>query len=451
MISRSSPFIRPVKIKMTSIVQVRHICQGCPIYKCSRIPRIPYQPTYSSMRGVLYRGPGKLSFSDKIDVPKINHPDEVLVKISYCGICGTDLLCYKTETNFFKKLDPKTGHPLSGLNYPVVMGHEFSGTIVEVGANVAKSGEVKVGDHIVCEPTCYCRDKPRWPNSVVAKSGKDINSLCEACEMGLTNLCEEMGITGLGCANGGLAEYVVISAHHAVKVPDFIPLEIAALVQPLAVSYHAFRTLGFKKGSSVLIVGCGSIGIGCILAAQAFEAGSIVCSEPAEIRRMQAKNLGVDATFNPLGAGELDAIVDQLKKLSPEGRGFDYAFDCSGFPITFDTGLQSLKFRGKLVNLAIWPDNRPMTDFYPMDFTSGEKTITGSMCYTIEDFEGVIKAMTENKISLDNCKKLITKKVMLEDAVQGGFEELLQHKDKHMKILITPKKLVDGKEVDEAA
>ncbi|GMM33759.1 hypothetical protein DASC09_010840 [Saccharomycopsis crataegensis] len=414
------------------------------------------EETKKTMRGVLYYGPNDLRFSKDIPMPTISHPDEVMIKISYCGICGTDLLSYKKGSHFFDKIHPDTGHPLTGKKLPQVMGHEFSGTIVAVGDSVRAEGKFNLGDDVVCEPTCYCADKPRWPDSKIAKDApppkNDHNSICghpncEYCEEGMTNICEHMGITGLGCTDGGLAEYVVVSKHHLVKVPKWIPMDCAALVQPLSVSYHAFRTCGFKKGSSALIVGCGSIGIGCILSAQAFGAGKIVCSEPAQVRREQAKALGVDAVYNPKDSGDdFSKTVQTLKSLSPGGRGFDYAFDCSGFPITFKTGLDCIKARGKLVNLAIWPTN-PM-DFYPMDFTSGEKSITGSMCYTLEDFEGVINAMADHRISLENCKKLITKKVMLEDAVDGGFEELVRNKDNHVKILITPKTLKDGKEVD---
>lgn len=381
------------------------------------------------MKAIQYFGVDDLRFSTDVEKPTIKHPDEVLIKVYYCGICGTDLLSYKKGSSFFAKLGAN-GHPLSAKPLPQVMGHEFSGELVELGDSVK---DFKVGDRVVVEPTCYCSDKPRWPNS-------DINatkgfSTCEACKDGLTNLCSDMGITGLGCDNGGLAEYVVTLSKHLVRVPDSLPLDCAALVQPLAVSYHAFRTCGFVKGSSCLIVGCGSIGIGCIMAAKAFEAGQIVCSEPATVRRETGPMLGATA-FNPKDYKSDDEAIVALKKLSPDGRGFDFAFDCSGFPITFKTGLECLKPRGRLVNLAIWP-KKPM-DFYPMDFTSGEKIITGSMCYTIEDFQGVIDAMADGRIDIESCKKLITKKVKLEDGIKGGFDELLAHKDVHIKILISP-------------
>lgn len=389
------------------------------------------------MRGILYYGPNNLKFSDKIENPKINNPNEVIIKVAYCGICGTDLLSYKKGSSFFNAIDPQKGHPLSGKFLPQIMGHEISGTVVEVGEKVT---DYKVGDKVVVEPTCYCEDKPRFQ-----KEYEEFANYCSSCKDDLTNLCEEMGITGLGCQDGGLAEYMVTAEHHLVKIPDWIPLDVAALVQPLAVCFHAIRIAKFKKDSTVLVVGGGSIGIGCILAAKAYGARSIVCSEPAKIRREHAAGLGAQV-FNPSEFKDKADQIANLKKLSEDGKGFDYAFDCSGFPITFHTALGCLKTRGTMVNVAIWTP-KPM-DFYPMDITGSEKTITGSMCYTIEDFKAVMDALEHKKVSVDLFYKLITKKVELEDAIEGGFEELYHNKDKHIKILITPKKLENGKEVE---
>ncbi|ODV58169.1 2,3-butanediol dehydrogenase [Ascoidea rubescens DSM 1968] len=388
------------------------------------------------MKGLLYYGKDELKFSNEIPRPKITHPEEVLIKVHWCGICGTDLLEYVKGPVFFDKVGPH-GHPISGIRLPQTMGHELSGEIVEIGSDVAKiRSDLNIGDNVVCEPTNYCKDKKRWPESDSSlRALKTGTSECEACRLGLTNLCEDNGLFGLGVHNGGLAEYIVVAAHHIVKVPSFVPLDCAALVQPLSVSYHAFRVNDFKEGSSALIIGAGAIGLGCILAANAFDASKVVCSEPAKIRREQAEKFGV-TPFNPMDYRSNEEAIRELKKLSPGGSGFDYAFDCSGLPITFNTGLAALKPRGTLVNLAIWP-HKPI-DFYPMAMTSGEKRITGSMCYTIEDFEGIIDCMAKGKMPIEHLREFITKKVPIEDGVEGGFIDLIKNKDIHIKILISP-------------
>ncbi|ODV64082.1 2,3-butanediol dehydrogenase [Ascoidea rubescens DSM 1968] len=392
-----------------------------------------------TMKGLLYYGKNDLRYSPEIPIPVINDPDEVMIKVHWCGICGTDLLEYIKGPVFFTKIDEKTGHPMTGIKLPQTMGHELSGEIVELGPNVKNiRDDLSVGDNVVCEPTIYCKDKKRFPNSLVNKSSPHGSEECESCNLGYTNICKDSAIFGLGAHPGGLAEYVVVGAHHIVKVPDWIPLDVAALVQPLAVSFHSVRVNTFKPGSSAVVVGAGAIGLGCILAASAFDASLIVCSEPAKVRREQAALLGA-TTFNPFDYKDNDEAVRELKKLSPNGAGFDLAFDCSGFPITFDTALAVLKPRGELVNLAIWP-HKPI-DLYPMDFTNGEKKITGSMCYTVEDFAGVIEAMDKGKMPLEKLRKLITKKVEIQNGVEGGFKELYQNKDKHIKILISPLKI----------
>ncbi|ODV64080.1 2,3-butanediol dehydrogenase [Ascoidea rubescens DSM 1968] len=397
------------------------------------------------MKGLLYYGKDDLRFSNKIPIPQIKHPEEVLIKVHWCGICGTDLLEYSKGPVFFSKCGHQHGHPISGKKLPQTMGHELSGEIVQMGPSVHNiRSDLKKGDLVVVEPTNYCKDISRFELENNHQHSPCME--CEACKLGLTNLCEHNGLFGLGVHDGGLAEYIVVGAHHIVKVPDFVPNDCAALVQPLAVSWHAVRVNNFKPGSTAIVIGAGAIGLGCILSANAFDSSLVVCSEPAKIRREQAESLGAVA-FNPMGLKNNLEAIKELKKLTPDQAGFDFAFDCSGNSITFDTALKVLKPRGTLVNLAIWPD-KPI-NFFPMDMTSGEKRVTGSMCYTIEDFEGIIDAMSTGKISKDHLKTLITKKVEIENGINGGFHELIENKDKHIKILITPMKInEDGEAVD---
>ena len=378
----------------------------------------------TTMQGIVYYGPNDLRYEQNVPEPKIEHPDEVLVDVSYCGICGTDLKEVVADPpNFFKQAggsDPLTGH-----KPPLCMGHEIAGTVIEVGGNVT---DVKVGDHVVIDPSTHCADKDRFFDSTLTAEED-----CEECQKGLTNICKNMSLTGLGAQNGGLADKFVTAARHAVVVPKSIPLEIAALAQPLAVSYHAVRISGFKEGSTALIIGGGAIGLSTILCLFGFKASHVVCSEPSKIRRENAEKLGAIG-FDPTSV-KGDPVAE-LRKLSPTGHGFDYTFDCSGLEVTLQTAIHAAASNGTVVNIAIWGKN-PIR-FWPMDVTKHEKKLMGSMCYTREDFEGVLDCFARGDIDDERARRFITTVVSLKNGIEGGFEYLRGHKDSEIKVLITP-------------
>ncbi|QGN16397.1 (2R-3R)-2-3-butanediol dehydrogenase [Kluyveromyces marxianus] len=375
------------------------------------------------MRALAYFGKKDIKFTNDLKEPTIGVDDEVEINVAWCGICGSDLHEYLDGPIFFPE-DGKT-HDVSGLGLPQAMGHEMSGIVSKVGSKVKN---VKPGDRVVVEATGSCLDHYRWEGSAHAKDGN-----CAACSRGYYNCCAHLGFMGLGVHSGGFAEKVVISERHIVKIPDSLPLDVAALVEPISVSWHAVRISHLQEGQSALVLGAGPIGLATILALQGHGASKIVVSEPAEIRRRQAAKLGVE-TFNPMEHG--DDAVEILKKMAPGGEGFDFAYDCSGVKATFDTGVHAVTFRGMYVNIAIW-GHKPI-DFRPMDVTLQEKFITGSMCYTVEDFKAVVAAFADGRIEVDKARHLITGKQKIEDGFEKGFDELMNHKEKNIKILLTP-------------
>lgn len=386
------------------------------------------------MKGLLYYGPKDIRYSAEIPKPKIHYDDDVLILVQNCGICGTDLHEYHDEAIFFKKLS-ESGDLISNKKLPLTLGHEMSGIVEAVGPKVS---HVKPGDHVVVEASGHCADRHRYSkeNPEHYKEG-----LCEACEAGYVNCCKDLNFVGLGIDNGGLAEYVLYGANHVLKIPDSIPLDVAALIEPLSVSWHAIELLknlvkgGFKPGDDALVLGAGPIGLATILCLQGQKAGRIVCSEPAKIRRDDAEKLGA-IVFDPTTVkGD---PTELLKKLSLNGQGFSASFDASGIPATFQTSVHALKARGIAANIAIWASTVTVP-LHPMDMTSQEKYTAGSLGYTTEDFEGVINSIASGQIDVEKLKILITKKVKLnQDSVKEGFEELLAHKEKHVKILLTP-------------
>ncbi|QOU21045.1 hypothetical protein BRETT_000762 [Brettanomyces bruxellensis] len=376
----------------------------------------------SSMKGLLYYGSKNVKYSEDAPEPQIQDDNQVKIKVAYCGICGTDLHEYLDGPIFFPKEGKKD--KISGFKLPLVEGHELSGTVVQVGKNVKG---IKVGDKAVVEASGHCSDRKYYKDTV-----EQNKPLCGACKKGMPNICRDLSFLGLGTASGGFGEYIVYGADHVVKVPESIPLDIAALVEPISVAWHAVERANFKKGQTALVLGGGPIGLATILALKGHEAGKIVCSEPALLRREFAEKLGAEV-FNPMD--HKDAIGD-LKALVPETEGFDASFDCSGIPVTFSTSISALGAGGTAVNVAIWAD-KPIK-YMPMCLSYEEKFATGSMGYIVKDFEEVIKALETGRIPLDAAKMMITGKVALKDTVSVGYKNLIEHKEKNVKILVSP-------------
>lgn len=375
-----------------------------------------------NMRALAYFKKQDIHYTEDLPEPKINHPKELIIDVAYCGICGSDLHEY-TDGPIFLPKDGHT-HPLSNAKLPQAMGHEMTGIVREIGSEVTK---VKVGDHVVIEAGCGCKDLPRWPQSKFYGSKP-----CAACEAGLDNCCEHAGFTGLGVVSGGFAERVVVGEYHTIPLPNDIPLDVGCLVEPLSVVWHALKLANFKANKSALVLGSGPIGLACVLALKAQGASQIVVSEPAKIRRDFAEKLNI-TVFDPSKHG--NNAVEELKKLSKSGNGFDFAFDCSGIKATFETGLQAITYRGSLVNVAIWGKT---LDFDPMEVTLLEKHFTGSIGYVAEDFEEVVAAIHKGDIKVDEIRHLITGKTDIKDGWEKGFLELMNHKETNVKILLTP-------------
>lgn len=373
------------------------------------------------MRALAYYGTKDIRYTSELSEPTVQDPDDVLIEIAWCGICGTDLHEYTDGPIFFPE-DGKT-HEISNKGLPQAMGHEMSGTVLSVGTDVK---DFKAGDHVVVEPTGTCQDRARY---------KTEKEHCTACKKGLYNICEHLGLCGCGVQSGGFAERVVVGEKHCFKIPDWIPLDVAALIQPLAVCWHALKVGGVREGDSALILGGGPIGLGMILALQSVGCSKIVLSEPAKIRRELATKMGAHGV-NPMDFQSEDDAMAHIRSMAPGGAGFDYSFDCSGISRTFHAAIRCLTFRGTAVNVAVW--GHVPVNCYPMDITQQEKKYTGSMCYTIDDFEDVVNSFVEGKTDLAKASHMITSKVLINDGFENAFMRLINDKQGTIKILLTP-------------
>jgi (R,R)-butanediol dehydrogenase/meso-butanediol dehydrogenase/diacetyl reductase len=313
------------------------------------------------------------------------------------------------------------------------MGHEYSGTVIDVGAEVTK---VKIGDRVCVDVSYGCIEQNQ-------------KTPCTACQNDSPNACARLCLRGLSAASGGLCQTSVVPDRAVHVLPDNVPLDIGAMVQPVSISWHAVRISGIKPGQTALVLGAGPIGIAVILALLGHGASKIIVSEPAKIRRDQALSIGATHVLDPFSyKGGTPEIVEAVYKIT--GEGVDFAYDCSGIQSTLDTALDSLAFRGTAVNLAIWPHEKTAT-ILPMKLTARERRYMGSMGLTGLDMDQVIAAFADGSMPMDKARAMITSKIHIDDAVDDGFHQLLNNKDQHIKILIAPGGHRDGVTKNEIA
>jgi len=213
-------------------------------------------------------------------------------------------------------------------------------------------------------------------------------------------------------------------------LPDSVPLEIAALIEPLTVAYHALAVSGIKdfNDRSVLILGGGPVGIAVIMCLRAQGVGTVIVSEPT-LKRREQNAAFADAVLDPLN----ESVGDRCREMTA-GNGVDVVFDCAGIQPGLNAGMDALVFRGTYVNVAGW--EKPFVVPF-MHFLCKEITLKGSFSYTDDDFRSVVDMFKAG--TFKGLEKLVTSRIILEDVVKKGFEELVNNKDSHVKILVTPK------------
>jgi len=318
-------------------------------------------------------------------------------------------------------LTPQHGqkYPNTDLELPVTLGHEMSGTIIEVGSAITT---YKPGQRCTVNPSVDDRHY-----------GSDS---CRSCVEGRPNLCKKWACYGLSAPGGGLADEIVVHSASVVPVPDGVSLKAAALAEPLAVACHMIRISGFKANDNVLVLGAGPIGLALLLFLKAQKAQKVFVSEISESRAAKARQFGADLVIDPTKGKDTtkggDVVVDLIHKETEDG--VDIAFDAIGIQATLDTAIAATRPGGTIFNVAI--HEKPLL-INPNLLTFTEKRYMGGLCYTNEDFVQVMEWLVSNK---DEAEALITAVVSLGSAVKGAFEELIKNKDKHIKILIQPGK-----------
>jgi L-iditol 2-dehydrogenase len=350
----------------------------------------------ATMRAAVYRGIDDVRV-ETIPVPEIGD-GEVLVKIHTCGICGTDLKKIHTGSH----------------DAPRVFGHEMSGTIAKVGAGVT---DFNIGDrvmayhHIPCGECYYCR--------------KQTFAQCE--------VYKKVGTTaGFAPSGGGFAEYIRVMdwivRRGLVKIPDNIPFEQAAFIEPVNTCYKAIRLLDLKKDETVLVIGQGSIGI--LLAALAQRTGAtVLTSDLYSERHAVAAKFGLK---HPLDA-KSDIVA--AAKAATEGRGADVALVAVGGNALIKLAMDAVRPGGRVMLFASTQHGE--TPFDPAAVCMDEKTLMGSYSASVAIQDEVTKMVLEGYNNSFDLTQLISHRFSLEDAVAAI--ELASHpQPDSLKIVIQP-------------
>ena len=271
------------------------------------------------MKAALYHGPHDVRV-EEIEKPRPIE-GEVLLKVTRSGMCGTDASEWKAGPLIFPLHKP---HPTSGLVGPMVMGHEFIGEVVEIGASV---DNFEVGDRVASGAGISCGDCPR-------------------CHEGRTNLCFRYVTHGLN-RHGGMAEFVAVPASTLVAIPDDLSDDHAGLAQPLAVGLHAARRAKVAPGQTVVLIGAGAIGTFVLAGLKHLGASSVIVVDFAGARLERAGRLGADHVVEVS-----DNTADVVRELiGPIGA--DVVIEASGAPGQTDRAGSWVRQGGTLLQVGL--------------------------------------------------------------------------------------------------
>lgn len=325
----------------------------------------------------------------------------VKIKVEWCGICGSDLHEYLIGPI---SIPVEEAHPITGKKAPIIMGHEFSGEVIQIGKGVNK---VSVGDLVTVEPIIYCGS-------------------CAACLNGYYNICEQRGFYGL-TEDGGFSEYVVVKEQAVHKLPDNISSEAGALIEPAAVAFHAVRQSRLKLGDTCVIFGAGPIGLLLLQACKAAGASKIISVEISEERLSLAEKMGATHAIHPLK----ENTIETIQKITAGGA--NVCFEATGAESALLNAMESLTMDGEVVIVSVW--EKPI-NFNPNLLLKRETQIRSSIAYR-NIFPEIISLISQRKIDVT---PIITKKIKLNEIVNEGFESLTRDKSQ-AKILVSPNQL----------
>ena len=352
---------------------------------------IPPLFSCSHMKALLLEEHKKLTITDMPE-PEIGARD-VLVQIRACGICGSDVHGF----------DGSSGRRIP----PLIMGHEASGVVAEIGAEVSN---VKVGDRVTFDSMVSC-------------------GVCGFCESGQMNLCDDRRVLGVSCddyrQHGCFAEYAVVPEHIIYPMPDNLPFEHAAMIEPVSVAVHAMKRTPIAAGDTAVVVGAGMIGLLVVQALKAAGCGKIIAVDLANEKLALAQTLGAELGINPNTTDALTAIRE-----ATAGRGADVSMEVVGTTSPVQTAIAGTRKGGHVTligNLA------PTVEFPIQSVVTRELTVYGS-CASNGEYPDCIDLLANGTIQVE---PLISAKATLEEG-PDWFDRLYAAETGLMKVILKP-------------
>lgn len=326
----------------------------------------------------------------EIEMP-LPSPDQVVIRLSLCGICGSDMHYYESGriADFVVKGD-------------FILGHECAGTVVQIGEQVKK---LKVGDKVCLEPGITCGQ-------------------CEFCKGGRYNLCPDVAFLATPPYHGAFRQYMAYPENLCFKLPDNVtPLE-GALVEPLAVGLHAASQGRIGLGSSVAILGAGCIGLMTLQAVKAFGAAHVTVTDITSKRLNLAAELGADAIVNAKEKDPIQAVMEFTG-----GQGVDVVIETAGSETTVQQTAYLVKRGGKIVFVGM-----PPSDIIPFNFSkllAGEAEIKTVFRYR-NLYPAAIEAIASGRV---NVNRMVTHEFLFSQTKEA-FEYVIAHREDVVKAVI---------------
>ena len=343
------------------------------------------------MKALVLKQYNEFVFEDIPD-PMIG-PEDVLVRVKACAICGSDV----------HGMDGSTGRRIP----PVVMGHEASGVIEAAGVNVKG---FQPGDRVTFDSTVYC--------------GK-----CYHCKRGEVNLCDNRRVLGVSCGdyrmNGAFAELVSVPQHILYPLPDEVTFEQAAMVEPLSVAFHAVSRSHLPLNCSALVVGAGMIGLLIVQLLKAAGCGKVIAVDLAQEKLELARRFGADLALRA-DDPELLAKIQQ----ATQGRGADAAYEVVGIAPTLQTAIAALRKGGALTLVG---NLKPVVDFPLQQVVTRQLSLYGS-CASAGEYPDCLDLIANGKVDVDS---FISAVAPLAEG-QSWFERLQRSEPGLMKVILRP-------------
>ncbi len=305
------------------------------------------------MKALVFHGPRQLRWEEwALPAPAAG---EVVVAVRAVGICGSDVHGFTGE---------------SGRRVPpLVMGHEATGEVVELGPAVPADW---LGRRVVLQPFVWCGE-------------------CDMCRSGRTNLCRRRQFFG-ATIGGAMAERLVAPVRNLVPLPDALSFAHGTLAEPSSVALHAVHRAGDLRGKTALIAGCGPIGLLTLLAAQRAGAGAVVMTDVVPERLALARALGAQAAVDPRDEGWRGQVAELAGVANGE---FDVAFDAVGITATFQQAIQVLRPGGSVIALGGW--QTVPVNLGPL--VAREIVVRGTFNFTPQEFEEACQALTGEAVA----------------------------------------------------